>query len=411
MRGLALALLACAACVPELSDAAEQSSAVSESLRIGAMGPLDMQTEAEWSSFEADLATARALGITSISVDVWWGQVERTGDQELDWSWVDRAARTIAAAGLAWRPVLAFHACGGNVGDTCHIPIPNWVFTKYGDQIRYVSAQGHTTDEVVSAWATPIVLEQYREFFVAFAERYADYADRTSGIAIGLGPASELRYPSYNAHDEDSGYPGPGVVQANSQLAKADYARHPGKPFFDWYRDSLLEHGRLVLGAAADVFQASRFRGTRLSARVPGVHWRAGDTRQAELSAGLIGEDHDGEDRGYGPLVKMVADLRARPDRPNVALEYTCLEKPNGEGGPAVASMAEALVFWVAAEAHRQGVPIGGENALAGGLLAEEGWDRIENALRWSHYDEVTFLRLHDIVTSDVARARIVRLR
>lgn len=378
------------------------------------MGPLDMQTEAEWRSFETDLAQARALGVTSISIDVWWGQVEREGDQLFDWSWVDRAARTITAAGLAWRPVLAFHACGGNVGDTCHVPIPTWVFTKYGDRIRYVSAQGHPSDEVVSAWATPIVLEQYRDFFVAFAERYADYAPQTSGIAIGLGPASELRYPSYNSHDVDSGYPGPGVLQANSDLAKADYARHPDKSFSDWYQGSLLEHGRLVLGAAADVFQASPFRGVRLSARVPGVHWRAGDTRAAEISAGLIraGDDLDSDatGHGYAPLVAMIAALRARPDRPNVALEYTCLEKGNGEGGPAVASMAEALVFWVAAEAHRQGVPIGGENALAGGLLSNEGWDHIANAVRWSHYDELTFLRLHDIVTSDVAKARIVQL-
>lgn len=406
---VALALAACAPIAPEPS--LQSSPLETEPLRIGAMGPLDMQTEAEWRSFESDLAQARSLGITSISIDVWWGQVERAGDQRFDWSWVDRAARTITAVGLSWRPVLAFHACGSNVGDTCHIPIPEWVFAKYGDRIRYVSAQGHTTDEVISVWATPIVLEQYREFFAAFAERYADYAHRTSGIAIGLGPASELRYPSYNAHDEDAGYPGPGVTQAGSEMARADRALHADEDFFDWYRDRLLEHGRLVLGAAADVFQPSAFHGVRLSARVPGVHWRAGDTRGAELSAGLIGRDHDGPDRGYGPLVKMIADLRARPDRPNVALEYTCLEKPNGEGGPAVASLAEALVFWVAAEAHRHGVPIGGENALSGGLLTSEGWDRIENAIRWSYYDDVTFLRLHDIVTSDLAKARIVRLR
>lgn len=420
------------ACEPVTPDApAEASSLSSEPLRVAAMGPLDIQTEAEWRSFEADLAEARALGIASISIDVWWGQVEREGDQRFDWSWVDRVARTITAAGLSWRPVLAFHACGSNVGDTCHVPIPSWVFARYGDEIRYVSAQGNASSEVISVWATPVVLEQYRDFFVAFAERYAAYADRTSGIAIGLGPASELRYPSYNAHDVNAGYPGPGVLQAYSGLARADYQRLHGAPvpaaaeleasapeararFYDWYRGRLLEHGRLVLGAAADVFQASPFRGARLSARVPGVHWRAGDTRRAELSAGLISPhpdwNTDEAGHGYAPLVRMLAELRARPDHPNVALEYTCLEKPNDEGGPAVASLAEALVFWVAAEAHRQGVPVGGENALAGGLLSSEGWDRIDNALRYSFYDDVTFLRLHDIVHSDVARARIVRL-
>ncbi len=107
----------------------------------------------------------------------------------------------------------------------------------------------------------------------------------------------------------------------------------------------------------------------------------------------------------------MLADLRARPDHPNIALEYTCLEKGNGEGGPAVASLAESLVFWVADIAHRRRVPIGGENALAGGLASHDGWNRIANAVQWSHYDELTFLRLHDIVTSPIARARITRLR
>ncbi|MFO0740627.1 MAG: family 14 glycosylhydrolase, partial [Labilithrix sp.] len=115
---VALALAACAPIAPEPS--LQSSPLETEPLRIGAMGPLDMQTEAEWRSFESDLAQARSLGITSISIDVWWGQVERVGDQRFDWSWVDRAARTITAAGLSWRPVLAFHACGGNVGDTCH---------------------------------------------------------------------------------------------------------------------------------------------------------------------------------------------------------------------------------------------------------------------------------------------------
>ncbi|MBX3226585.1 MAG: family 14 glycosylhydrolase [Labilithrix sp.] len=149
---------------------------------------------------------------------------------------------------------------------------------------------------------------------------------------------------------------------------------------------------------------------------MPGVHWRAGSDRRAELAAGLVSTgdaaDWTSDERGHGyaPLVEMLAALRARPDRPNVALEYTCLEKGNGEGGPAVASMAEALVFWVADLAHRRGVPIGGENALAGGLHGHEGWDRIENAARWSHYDELTFLRLHDIVSSPIARARVQRL-
>ena len=50
-------------------------------------------------------------------------QREAAGDEQFDWSWVDRAAQTITSAGLKWRPVLAFHACGTNVGDTCNVPL------------------------------------------------------------------------------------------------------------------------------------------------------------------------------------------------------------------------------------------------------------------------------------------------
>lgn len=410
MKKLLLALTL-AACAPSANQAATTAAAdTTRNVNLAAMGPLTIDSEADWSAFAADVAAAKTLGITAISVDVWWGQVEKDGDEQFDWSWVDRAAQTITSAGLKWRPVLAFHACGTNVGDTCNVPIPSWIFDRYpANELRYVSAEGHTSNEVLSAWATPIVLEQYRQFFVAFANHYSALASQTSGIAIGLGPASELRYPSYDAHDPDSGYPGPGVLQASSPLAQQSFAAHGGD-FSTWYRDSLLDHGRLVLGAAADVFQASSFNGVRLSARIPGVHWRAGSDRRAELSAGVISNDTS-DGHGYGPIVDMIAGLRARPDHPNIALEYTCLEMPDGVGGPAVASLAESLVFWVAQRAHDGGVPIGGENALAGGLASTDGWDHIANAVTWSFYDDLTFLRVHDIVQSEIARERVSQLR
>jgi hypothetical protein len=478
----ALVTVACQAEPTEESTFAAQGTG--RAIHVSAMAPLvigrldapdDPTHEGAWSAFARDLAAAKALGVDSISVDVWWGSVERAGDQRFDFRWVDRAARAIVDAGLRFRPVLAFHSCGTNVGDDCDVPIPSWIFDRYvgrtlpgfgvvtrGDDLLYRSAQGNVSREVLSVWATPLVLEQYREFVEAFVARYASIADRTAGIAIGLGAASELRYPSYNAHDRGAGYPGPGVLQAYSGPARASFrafalARHGdlsrlstawrrslrtadeiqppdpagldgffsrgehlstayGRDFFEWYRGSLLEHGKSVLGAAADVVQRSAFRGVRISARIPGVHWRAADSRRAELSAGLISTSDAATwtrfDRGHGydAIAEMLADLRARADRPNVALEYTCLEMGNGEGGPSVGSLAEALVFWVAEAARRRGVPIGGENALNGGLWTEHGWARIRNALTWSHYDELTLLRLRDVVGSPIARREVERI-
>ena len=42
--------------------------------------PRDPAREGEWTTFARELAEAKALGIGSISVDVWWGSVERAGD-------------------------------------------------------------------------------------------------------------------------------------------------------------------------------------------------------------------------------------------------------------------------------------------------------------------------------------------
>lgn len=496
---LAAALPAALGCTVDVPGAGGERAASAASplearrVNVVAMAPLvvgrldaphDPAHEAAWRAFDADLAEAKALGVRAVSFDVWWGAVEREGDQRFDFRWVDRVVEAILRAGLDLRPVLAFHACGTNVGDTCDVPLPAWVFDRYvgqdvpvggggaegprvlggarvtrPDDLLYRSAQGRTSREVLSAWATPLVVAQYREFVEAFVARYARHASRVHGIAVGLGAASELRYPSYNAHDDGAGYPGEGVLQAYGPLAAASFRRWAlerhgglegvsrawgrphasedeirvpdpaglgwffaqnehhatayGRDVFAWYRASLLAHGHLVLAAAADAVQASPLRGARLVARVPGVHWRAGDTRRAELSAGLLstsdadGWDDDAAGHGYGALVDVVADLRARADRPNVTLDFTCLEMGNGEGGPAVASRAEDLVFWFADAAHRRGVPVGGENALADGVRSERGWSRMKNAVAWSHYDELTLLRLHDVVTSPVARREV----
>ena len=201
------------------------------------------------------------------------------------------------------------------------------------------------------------------------------------------------------------------IVPPTAADAFADDAR--GHDFFDWYRGSLLAHGEMVLGAAADVIARSPFAGKRISARIPGVHWRAADTRHAELSAGLLSTKDaatwstDATGHGYAPVVAMIARLRARADHPDVALEYTCLEKGDGEGGAAVGSLAESLVSWVANAAFAQQVPIGGENALSGGLASEDGLRHIDNALAYSHYHSLTLLRVHDVVSNPAASSYV----
>lgn len=83
--------------------------------------------------------------------DVWWGLVE-TSSEEYDWDAYLELAGYIKAAGLTWQPVMSFHSCGGNVGDDCDIPLPDWV-TSVGatnPDIYYTDQDYSPDDEYLS---------------------------------------------------------------------------------------------------------------------------------------------------------------------------------------------------------------------------------------------------------------------
>merc|ERR1711934_442992 len=96
---------------------------------------------------------------------------------------------------------------GGNVGDTCNIPLPSWVLSV-GDShdIFYEDAQGSKDPEYVSLFVdeeplfdgrTP--LQIYSDFMNAYAQAMVPFIkDGTiAEIEVGMGPAGELRYPAY----------------------------------------------------------------------------------------------------------------------------------------------------------------------------------------------------------------------
>lgn len=64
------------------------------------MAPLEVS---DWSGFDLELATAKSMGVDAVSYDA--------------------VVQHIENAGLRWVPIMSFHQCGGNVGDTCNIPM------------------------------------------------------------------------------------------------------------------------------------------------------------------------------------------------------------------------------------------------------------------------------------------------
>jgi len=96
--------------------------------------------------------------------------------------------------------VTSFHQCGGNVGDTCDIPLPAFV-TSQGD-IWYKDQHGHEDKEYISLFADNVTIEgrtplqMYSDWFNALSASFAaDLGSVIEEIQVGMGPAGELRYP------------------------------------------------------------------------------------------------------------------------------------------------------------------------------------------------------------------------
>jgi hypothetical protein len=276
---------------------------------------------------------------TYISVDVWMGLVNPE-ESVFDWSYYRKLFTTIIEHGFKILPIMSFHQCGGNIGDTVYQPFPAWLWKKMASlgnvsdvsDLKYVSEYGNASIEYPSAWAIQLALPAFTRMMSEFQKEFADIASEICELNVSCGPAGELRYPSYNSHDANdpnhsadnvAGYPHRGTMQCYSNPAKASFreyvlakygtnekvaaawgrdvstmpamiippadtatffgsneAKHTqyGRDLYDWYNESLLVVGRQVIGAAIGVFgvEGAAFAGIDIGAKVPGVHWGMG---------------------------------------------------------------------------------------------------------------------------------------
>ena len=333
-------------------------------LLVGNPNDMDSdESKAAMADFRRQLKEAKALKMDGISMDMWWGMFNKEKGK-FDFSYPQLLVNEVKAAGLDVAAVLSFHKCGGNVGDTENIPIPEWVWKDLADKFgttdlnvgKFKSEQGHYSDEYIQGWADKHAINYYADAMAAFRDHFRDQAPFISEVNISLGPSGEMRYPSYNSHDVGTGYPTRGGFQGYSDLAKIDFREwtlqkygsaqaagnawnikdltndriNPpddansffdqnnqsntqyGKDLVDWYNQSLVAHGKRVMTQATQIFGAadSPFLGTPIGAKVPGVHWRMGwrdgnnvyfSDRKAEINAGLITTSSPWtEDNAYG---------------------------------------------------------------------------------------------------------------
>lgn len=262
--------------------------------------------------FVTALQKLRDSGIHGVAVDVWWGAVERR-PRRYDWSGYRQLFDLVASLGLKLQVVMAFHACGGNVGDNAEVPLPAWVVAAgerdpdlfFTDRPRELS-RGQRNQECISIFAVDdpgllkgrSPLQCYADFMRAFRDEfYPDLGSLVEDIVVGTGPCGELRYPSY---PEPNGwrFPGIGEFQCYDRRALASLARaaaavgqpdwgnagphdagtynsNPeqtgffrgwggrwdtdyGRFFLGWYSQALLEHGDRMLRTASSVFNVAR---------------------------------------------------------------------------------------------------------------------------------------------------------
>ncbi len=416
------------------------------------MMPLDFGQDHGWLShndaLHGVLGSLRHAGVRGVMVDVWWGLCERE-PQSYDFGkylWLSDACRH---HGLKLQAVMAFHSCGGNVGDNVNVPLPAWASTaadkheawyleraqKHGADRNGINREyiSHGADHCVflpgmDGLRTPI--EAYTHFVEAFCRTMSDkgFAGGTvTEIQVGMGPCGEIRYPSYQLRDGKWKFPGIGELQCFDKYLLASLAAaakrdgHPvewgvppkdtgyyngriqdapfyngehrtprGRFFLRWYSEALVQHCEDVLSS---VTGAARAVNIDVACKIAGIHWGyLASVRVPECNAGyLVNDEYCFYDEAAAVLRKYGA-----------VLDFTCLEMAS-EHQPAEAKAApRQLVHDVFEAAARAGVPVAGENALE--CYDRDSFNRVVQAFRWSRADAhgFTLLRLtHTLLEHD----------
>ncbi|XP_073108432.1 beta-amylase [Elaeis guineensis] len=345
------------------------------------------------------LKKLRAADVDGVMVDVWWGIIEALSPKKYDWSAYRQLFQMVKEEGLKLQAIMSFHQCGGNVGDIVNISIPQWVrdIGKKDPDIFYTNRAGTRNEEYLTIGVDNQPLfegrtaaELYSDYMKSFRENMADFleAGLITDIEVGLGPAGELRYPSY-PQPQGWVFPGIGEFQCYDKYLQADFkeaatkAGHPewelpddageyndtpdstkffaengtyltekGKFFLTWYSNKLIEHGDQILDAANQAFLGCK---TKLAAKISGIHWwYRVDNHAAELTAGYYNLNNRD---GYRTIARMLT-------RHDAILNFTCVEMRDSEQTAEAKSGPEELVQQVLSAGWREGIEVACENAL-----------------------------------------------
>ncbi|XP_038876128.1 beta-amylase 1, chloroplastic-like [Benincasa hispida] len=353
-------------------------------------------------AMEVSFQAMKGAGVEGVMVDVWWGLVEKERSGEYNFGGYEELLGMAAKYGLKVQAVMSFHQCGGNVGDSCTIPLPRWVVEEMqkDPDLCYTDQWGRRNLEYVSLGCDnlPVLkgrapVQCYVDFMRAFKQNFNHLLGNTIvEIQVGMGPAGELRYPSYPEQNGTWRFPGIGAFQCfdkymlSSLKAAANAAGKPewglsgptdaghynnwpedtwffkkegggwnssyGEFFLSWYSQILLEHGDMILSHASSIFKPSN---VKISVKIAGIHWHYGSRSHApELTAGYYNTRYRD---GYTPIARMLA-------RHGAIFNFTCIEMHDHEQPQDAQCAPEKLVEQVRLATRKAQIPLAGENAL-----------------------------------------------
>ncbi|KAJ6347872.1 hypothetical protein OIU76_004379 [Salix suchowensis] len=384
-------------------------------------------------AMNASLMALRSAGVEGVMVDAWWGLVEKDGPFKYNWEGYAELVQMVQKHGLKLQVVMSFHQCGGNVGDSCSIPLPPWVLEEMSNNhdLVYTDKSGRRNPEYISlgcdslpllSGRTPI--QVYSDYMRSFRNRFKDYLGEViTEIQVGLGPCGELRYPAYPESNGTWKFPGIGEFQCYDKymrasleasaeaIGKADWGRggphdsgqynqYPeetrffqrdgtwnteyGQFFLEWYSGKLLEHGDKILAAAEGIYRGT---GAKLSGKVAGIHWHYRTrSHAAELTSGYYNTRHHD---GYLPIAQMFSKY-------GVVFNFTCMEMRDGEQPEHANCSPEGLVRQVKMATRTARTGLAGENALerydAGAYSQVMATNRSESGNRLTAF---TYLRMN----------------
>ncbi|EKE37411.1 hypothetical protein ENUP19_0194G0028 [Entamoeba nuttalli] len=408
-------------------------------VEVNVMLPLDVVTSNGLNNknqLKKDFSKLKSGGVAGVMGDVWWGLVE-TSPKSYNWNGYKELIALCKETGLKFQAVMSFHKCGGNVGDSVNIPIPQWVRNAGSSHDAFFKdPQGNKNDEYIAFSAdsmsifqgrTP--LQMYKDFMSSFKSTFSCYINdgTINEIQVGMGPCGETRYPSYplsrwsycgvgefqcsdknslsklasaasNAGHSEWGHASPSNAgNYNSKPPSStgffgngndNYKSAYGKFFLGWYQQLLLDHANNVLSAAKSVFGNLAIAG-----KVAGIHWWYNDqSHAAELTAGYYNTNNQ---NAYANIANVFKKSGARFD-------FTCLEMSGTDGN--CGSTPANLVSQAYKAAGSAGIGKCGENALelcGYGGCNTNGFSQIVKQAKSNGLISFTYLRMTRALLDD----------